>query len=77
MTQELQDALRYTQEQSLCYAVTVCHSHNVAQCRRYRDLMIQRHGKHEGFMSRGIILKAERLLADAEQIAELERVAGL
>lgn len=77
MTPELAAAFRHSEEQALCYAVTVCNSRSVAQCRRYRDLMIKRHGKHEGFMSLGIIAKAHRLLAAAEQIAELERMAGL
>lgn len=77
MTNDLSAALRHSEEQALCYAVTVCNSRSVAQCRRYRDLMVKRQGKHEGFMSRGIIAKAERLLAAAEHVAALERMARL
>lgn len=77
MKPDLSAALRHSEEQALCYAVTVCNSRSVAQCHRYRDLMVKRHGKHEGFMSLGIIAKAERLLVAAEQVAELERMARL
>jgi hypothetical protein len=75
MTADLADALRATEEQALIYGVTCCNVRDIPTLRRYCALCERDHGKASGFVARAIIAKARRLLADAEQVAELERMA--
>lgn len=73
----LSDAIRATEEQALIFAVTVCHSRDIPTLRAYLALCERDHGKASGAVAQAILAKARRLLADAEQVAELERMAGL
>lgn len=70
----LSDAIRATEEQALIYSVTVCHSRDIPTLRAY---LARDHGNASGTVAQVILAKARRLLADAEQVAELERLAGL
>ena len=72
MTPELRYALRAVDNQSLIHAVIVCHSRNPKHLRRYLALREREHGADSS-----ITAKARRLLVNAEQVAELERMAGL
>ena len=69
---ELHRQIRAVENQSLIHAVIVCHDRNPKHLRRYLALCEREHGADSG-----ITAKARRLLADAEQVAELERMAGL
>jgi hypothetical protein len=69
---ELASALHAVEAQSLIHAVIVCHDRNPKHLRRYLALCEREHGADNS-----ITTKALRLLADAEQVAELERMAGL
>lgn len=72
----LSEAIRATEEQALIHSVTVCHSRDIPTLRAYLALCERDHGKACGTVARAICDKARRLLVDAEQVAELERMAA-
>lgn len=72
MTTEFQNALRAVENQALTHAVIVCHERRPKYLRRYLALCARDFGADSSATA-----KARRLLADAEQVAELERMAGL
>lgn len=74
---ELAICLRAVEEQSVRFAVAVCHKRDLPTLRRYYALMERDHGGKESAYSVAAMVKASRLLAEAEQVAELERMAGL
>lgn len=69
---ELASAIARVEEQALRHAVMVCHDRSLSSLRRYHALCLRDFGTDSSATQ-----KARRLLADAEQVAELERMAAL
>lgn len=69
---ELAVCLRAVEAQSLIHSVIVCHERDLPTLRRYLALCVRDFGADSG-----PTVKARRLLADAEQVAEPERMAKL
>lgn len=73
----LTEAIQHTEEQALIHAVVACKDRRVPNLRAYLALCERDHGNRSGDVARGIADKARGWLAQAEQVAELERMAGL
>jgi hypothetical protein len=69
---ELASAILRVEEQALRHSVIVCHDRDLSTLRRYLALCLRDFGPDSSATA-----KAHRLLAEAEEIAELERMAGL
>lgn len=74
---DLASALRAVERQALIFSVAVCNDRDLPSLRRYLALCEREHGDKQNTYSVAVMVKARRLLADAEQVAELERMAGL
>lgn len=74
---ELSSALRAVDEQALIHAVIFRHDRDIPRLRRYLAMILREHDGKPNEYSVQAVVKAQRLLADAEQVAELERMAGL
>lgn len=71
-TAELASAIARIEEQALRHAVVVGNHRDLLSLRRYHVLCLRDFGPDSG-----VSAKSLRLLADAEQVAELERMATL
>lgn len=69
---ELASAVLRVEEQALRHAVNVCGERRLKYLRLFVALCVRDFGADSS-----ITAKARRLLADAEQVAELERMAAL
>lgn len=74
---ELASALRFVQRQALINAVAVCNHRDLPSLRAYLALCEREHGGKQNAYSVACLVKARRLLAEALEVAELERMVGL
>ena len=73
---ELAAALRRVENQSVRFSVVVCHERDIPTLRRYLALCERDHGGKQNAYSVAVMVKARRLLAEALEVAELERMAA-